>query len=85
MTAATVIINCVCSVLGVALTMFTIGARFLKNNVTKEDLVAQIGPIRDEISTVNAKIDGITEEQGNMRERMAVVEYRLGLDNRMGT
>ena len=80
MSAAIIVINCVCSVLSVALTMFTIGAKFLKNSVTKDDLVTQIGPIRDELSTVNAKIDVITEEQGNMRERMAVVEYRLNIE-----
>ena len=80
MSGAIIVIDCVCSVLSGARTMFTIGAEFLKNSVTKDDLVTQVGPIRDELSTVNAKIDRITEEQGNMRERMAVVEYRLNIE-----
>lgn len=70
-----VVINCVCSVLSVIITMLSIGARFFKNNVTKDDLK----PIHDKLSDLEAKMDRQEHVQGDMRERMAVVEFRLGI------
>ena len=70
-----VIINCICSVLSVVITMLSIGARYLKNSLTKDDLK----PIHDKLNDLENKMDRQEHAQSALRERMAVVEFRLGI------
>lgn len=73
-----VIINCICSVLSVVITMLSIGARYLKNSLTKDDLK----PIHDKLNDLENKMDRQEHAQSDMRERMAVVEFRLGISHK---
>lgn len=71
-----IIINCVCSVLSVVITILSIGSKFLKNTLTKEDLE----PIKEKLNDLESKMDRQEHAQSDMRERMAIVEFRLGID-----
>lgn len=73
---AVIIINCVCSVVAVVITILSIGARFLKNSLTKEDLE----PIKTKLNELESKMDRQEHAQSDMRERMAIVEFRLGME-----
>ena len=72
-----IIINCICSVLSVVITMLSIGARYSKNSLTKEDLK----PIHDKLNDLENKMDRQEHAQSGIRERMAVVEFRLGISH----
>ena len=75
MDATVIIINCVCSVISVVITMLSIGARFFKNSLTKDDLK----PIHEKLNDLESKMDRHEHAQSDMRERMAIVEFRLGI------
>ena len=77
MDIAVIVINCVCSVISVVITMLSIGARLLKNSITKEDLE----PIKAKLNDLENKMDRQEHAQSDMRERMAIVEFRLGIDH----
>lgn len=74
---AVVIINCICSVLTIIITLVSISARVFKNSLTKSDLK----PIQEKLDNLEDKIDRQEHAQSDMRERMAVVEYRLGISS----
>ena len=76
MDATVIIINCVCSVISVVITMLSIGARFFKNSLTKDDLK----PIHEKLNDLESKMDRQEHAQSDMRERMAIGEVRLGID-----
>lgn len=76
MTSATAVtINCICSVLTIIITLFSISAKFFKNSLTKSDLK----PIHDKLNDLEEKIDRQEHAQSDMRERLAIVEFQLGI------
>lgn len=74
-TTAIIVINCVCTVLSVSISMFSTSSKYFKNSITKSDLK----PIQDSLKDLEDKIDRQEHAQSDMRERMAVVEFQLGI------
>lgn len=74
-TTAIIVINCICTVLSVTISMFSTSSKYFKNNITKSDLK----PIQDTLKDLENKIDRQEHAQSDMRERMAVVEFQLGV------
>ena len=75
------IIQCVCSVATIVISMVTISAKYFKNMATKSDLE----PIEEKLDMLEKKMDRQEAAQSDMRERMAVVEYELGIHRRGGS
>ena len=68
-----VVINCVCTVAAVVLSMLSMSYKFFKNNLSKADLL----PIQDKLDRLEHKIDKQEHVQNTLRERMAIVEFQL--------
>lgn len=80
MEVAIIIINCVCTVLAIIITMAKMHSAFVKTNLTKEDLA----PITKKLESMEHKMDTMSKDQSSMKERMAVVEYKLGIHHLVG-
>lgn len=78
-TTAIIVINCVCTVLSVSISMFSTSSKYFKNSITKSDLK----PIQDSLRDLEDKIDRQEHAQSDMRERMAVVEFQLGISHKV--
>lgn len=78
-TTAIIVINCVCTVLSVSISMFSTSSKYFKNSITKSDLK----PIQDSLKDLEDKIDRQEHAQSDMRERMAVVEFQLGIKRKV--
>ena len=78
-TTAIIVINCVCTVLSVSISMFSTSSKYFKNSITKSDLK----PIQDSLKDLEDKIDRQEHAQSDMRERMAVVEFQLGINHKV--
>ena len=78
-TTAIIVINCVCTVLSVSISMFSTSSKYFKNSITKSDLK----PIQDSLKDLEDKIDRQEHAQSDMRERMAVVEFQLGISHKV--
>lgn len=78
-TTAIIVINCVCTVLSVSISMFSTSSKYFKNSITKSDLK----PIQDALKDLEDKIDRQEHAQSDMRERMAVVEFQLGIKRKV--
>ena len=73
MEATNIIIQCVTSIASVVLTLMCLYKSFVKNTVTKDDLL----DIIENLDRLDRKLDNNIEKQAKLCERVAVLEYAL--------